>query len=168
MKKQSAGILPYRRSGTGIEVLLGHPGGPFWVKKDQGAWSVLKGEFAEGEAAFDAAKREFAEETGRPAPEGAYLDLGSITNASGKTIFVWAVEHDILTAGFHSNTFDMEWPPKSGKMQQFPEIDRVAWIPLATAPAKMHAGQAEFIIRLAQQLGAPLDVSITNEQTSLL
>lgn len=155
MAKQSAGVLVYRRHGGTVEVLLGHPGGPFWAKKDQGAWSVPKGEVEAGEALIDAAKREFQEELGQPVPEGEYIELGYITRGS-KDIYVWAVEGDLDTSSIVSNTLQIEWPPKSGKQVEIPEIDRAAWILLADAPAKMHTGQDFFIRQLAAKLGTTL------------
>lgn len=152
MKKQSAGLLLYQWKNKKVEVLLGHPGGPFWAKKDKGAWSIPKGEFTEGEVPLEAAKREFSEEMGRPAPEGNYTELGTIKLSSGKLIYAWALEADLAVSTVRSNTFSMEWPPKSGQMQEFPEIDRAMWIPLDAAAEKMHTGQAEFLARLRQQL----------------
>lgn len=148
--------------------MLVHPGGPFWTKKDKGAWSVPKGEYDEGEDSFAAAKREFAEETGRTAPEGDYIDLGEFKRKDGKTVKAWALESDFDVSKIKSNTFEMEWPPKSGQMQAFLEIDKAAWISLAKAPAKMHKGQYVFIERLAEHLGAKLEQPQTTEQISLL
>lgn len=162
MAKQSAGLLLYRRKGGQIEVLLGHPGGPFWAKKDKGAWSLPKGEFDEGEDSLTAAKREFGEEIGQQAPDGEYQEIGTVKLKSGKTIYGWALEADMDVSTVMSNTFEIEWPPKSGKMQEFPEIDRAQWLTLAAAKEKMHTGQSEFIDRLATQLGANLP-----EQASL-
>lgn len=165
MAKQSAGVLVYRRRHGAIEVLLGHPGGPFWARKDKGAWSVPKGELEDGEDLLEAAKREFKEEIGHAAPEGEYIELGSIRRNS-KEIYVWAVEGDLDTSSILSNTFQMEWPPKSGKQIEVPEIDRAAWVPLTTAPEKMHTGQDAFISRLAEALG--MDSQEPPVQQSLL
>lgn len=150
MAKTSAGVLLFRRHGKGVEVLLGHPGGPFWAKKDQGAWSIPKGEFAD-EDPLTAAKREFKEETGHDVPMGECLELG-VVKIPSKTIHCWAVEGDMDVTTIRSNTFEMEWPPKSGEKQAFPEIDKAAWVDITKAPAKMHKGQSEFIERLAQKL----------------
>ncbi|HSX35675.1 MAG TPA: NUDIX domain-containing protein [Patescibacteria group bacterium] len=150
--KQSAGLLLYRRTGSGIDVLLAHPGGPFWAKKDAGSWSAPKGEYATGEDALTAAKREFHEETGLPAPDGDYQDLDQIKQAGGKIVRLFALEADLNLNGFTSNTFEMEWPPKSGQTKTFPECDRAAWTPLGIAPHKLVKGQVEFIDRLAKLL----------------
>jgi predicted NUDIX family NTP pyrophosphohydrolase len=165
-RRQSAGILVYRRRGTEVEVLLGHPGGPFWAKKDAGAWSIPKGEIAEGEDVFEAAKREFTEETGHPAPRGSYLELGSCKNSSGKQIFAWAVEGDLDTATIESNKTTIEWPPKSGTHIEIPEIDRARWVLAADAPKKLHKGQDIFVRRLLEALGIALREP--PEQQSLL
>ena len=154
MAKQSAGILLYRRKKDLLEVLLVHPGGPFWAKKDQGAWSIPKGEY-EGEDALAAAKREFEEETGIPI-EGEILALGQQKQKGGKLVDAWAVEGDLDAERVRSNTFEMEWPPKSGKKQQFPEIDKAGWFPVATALEKINPGQAAFIHELIQKLDIEL------------
>lgn len=153
MKKHSAGILLYRESNGNVEVLLGHPGGPFFARKDQGVWSIPKGEYDEGESPLDAAKREFTEETGQPLPAADYVDLGSVKRSDGKVIYAWAAQGDIDVDAFRSNTFEMEWPPKSGRRQQFPEIDQIAWLPLHEALAKLSPAQTAFIERLAAHLG---------------
>lgn len=152
MTKTSAGILVYRRTDSDIEVLLGHPGGPFWKNKDQGAWSIPKGEF-EDEEPIVAAKREFKEELGHTAPSGEYLDLGSITRKDGKTIYIWAVEGNLDVTNISSNTFEMEWPPHSGQKQSFPEIDKARWFKIEQTADKLHKGQDEFIKRLSEHLG---------------
>ena len=157
MKKQSAGLLLYRKQNGTIELLLGHAGGPFWAKKDKGAWSIPKGEFTDDEDPLHAARREFAEELGAPAPDGTLLDLGSVKRSDGKTVFVWAVEGDFDAAAITSNTFDLEWPPKSGTIQQFPEFDRAAWFEATEASVKLPAYQAPFVTRLAEQLRAAID-----------
>jgi predicted NUDIX family NTP pyrophosphohydrolase len=145
--KQAAGILLFRDSSRGLEVLLAHPGGPLWTRKDDGAWTVPKGQFGEGELPLDAAKREFEEEMGAP-PSGEFLPLGSIKQPSGKVVHVWAARSDFDTAGVKSNTFSMEWPPKSGKTTDFPEIDRAEWYSIETARRKILKGQAPFLERL--------------------
>lgn len=165
-KKPSAGILVYRKKGFSVEVLLGHPGGPFWAKKDTGAWSVPKGEAEEGETLFMAAKREFAEEIGHAAPEGTYVELGSFTRKDGRAVTAWAVEGNLDVTSITSNTLEIEWPPKSGTMLEIPEIDRAAWVPLQDAPNKLHSGQAIFITRLAEALH--VELTDPPEQQSLL
>ncbi|MGA3034359.1 MAG: NUDIX domain-containing protein [Terracidiphilus sp.] len=153
MAKLSAGILLYRIRGGRHEVFLVHPGGPFWRKKDLGAWSIPKGEYLPEENPLDAAKREFREETSFAPPEGDYVALGELRQPSGKVVTAWAVEGDCPDDQVKSNLFSMEWPPKSGRMQQFPEVDRAAWFPLAIAREKILRGQAAFLDRLAERLG---------------
>lgn len=145
MKKTSAGILLYRNDPR--EVFLVHPGGPFWAKKDLGAWSLPKGEFSEGEDPLAAARREFAEETGFPI-DGSFRPLQPLKQPSGKVIYAWAVEGDCDAAAVKSNLFTMEWPPRSGRMQQFPEVDRAAWFPLAEARQRIIKGQLGFLDQL--------------------
>jgi predicted NUDIX family NTP pyrophosphohydrolase len=152
MPKCSAGILLYRKVGSGIELLLVHPGGPFWAKKDQGAWSIPKGEHGAGEDPLAAAKREFAEEVGDVPPEGPYLDLGSIAQPGHKTITVFAIEGTFDATSLRSNLFEMEWPPKSGRMQSFPEVDRAQWFPPNVAREKILTRQAHFIDQLCRHL----------------
>jgi predicted NUDIX family NTP pyrophosphohydrolase len=152
--KQSAGLMAYRRRRGTVEVLLVHPGGPFWKNKDEGAWSIPKGEFGDGEDALIAARREFEEETGF-AVEGPFTPLGSAKQKSGKTAHAWAVEAQVDAAAIRSNTFSMEWPPKSGRMQEFPEVDRAEWFSLEKARVKINAGQAGFLDRLAKALENP-------------
>ncbi|MBS0268321.1 MAG: NUDIX domain-containing protein [Proteobacteria bacterium] len=142
----SAGVLLYRDQ-NGLEVLLGHPGGPYWRKKDEGSWTVPKGEVRNGEDLYKAALREFAEETGFH-PKGAATPLGSVRQAGGKSVHVWAIEADWNPETLVSNPFSIEWPPRSGRMQNFPEIDRAAWFDLATARAKILKSQGEFLNRL--------------------
>lgn len=156
MAKQSAGILLFKRSGNTVKVLLVHPGGPFWAKKDAGAWSIPKGEFMEGEEPFVAAKREFAEELGSPPPDGDYIELGSAKQSSGKVVYGWAIEADFDAKSITSNTFKMQWPPKSGAEQEFPEVDKAAWFPLAQAQAKIVKGQLPLLEALAAHEGQPL------------
>jgi predicted NUDIX family NTP pyrophosphohydrolase len=162
MKKQSAGLLLYRKTAKGLEVLIGHPGGPFWAKKDKTAWSIPKGEFTEDEDAFVAAKREFREEMGIDAPEAEFSELGTFKQPSGKLVHAWAAEADLDTKQVKSNLFDMEWPPKSGQIQQFPEIDKAGWFPLAQALEKVVKGQ----IPLLEKLAETLQISIEEQQTT--
>jgi predicted NUDIX family NTP pyrophosphohydrolase len=143
-KKTSAGILLYRRRNEALEVFLVHPGGPFWAKKDLGAWSLPKGEIEEGEDPLAAAVREFTEETGFPI-DGEFRALPPRRQPSGKTIHVWAIEGDCDPAELRSAMFSMEWPPRSGKQQEFPEVDRGAWFSIAEARQRIIAGQAPFL-----------------------
>jgi predicted NUDIX family NTP pyrophosphohydrolase len=149
MPKTSAGLLMFRRRGPSIEVLLVHPGGPFWANKDLGAWSLPKGEYLNAEEPFAAALREFEEETGI-APRGPFLPLGDIRQPGGKLVTAWAFEDDCDCAAIHSNLFSMEWPRGSGKLQTFPEIDRGGWFELQTAREKILKGQSGFLDRLVQ------------------
>jgi len=144
MSKQSAGLLLFRQGAEGIEVLLAHPGGPFWAKKDDGSWSIPKGELEEGEDPLAAAKREFEEEMGLP-PAGAFLPLQPLKQSGGKLVFAWAVRSDFDPSRLKSNRFSMEWPPKSGRRQEFPEVDRAAWFGVETARRKILKGQAPFL-----------------------
>jgi predicted NUDIX family NTP pyrophosphohydrolase len=145
---RSAGILLYRRAGEGVEVLLVHPGGPFWAKKDAGAWSIPKGEYEAAEGALAAALREFEEETGTaPAPE-RLADLGSVKQRSGKVVSAWAAEGDLDAGAIRSNTFTLEWPPRSGQVREFPEVDRAAWFGLEDARERINPAQAAFLDRL--------------------
>jgi predicted NUDIX family NTP pyrophosphohydrolase len=150
MAKKSAGILVYRRGSHGIEVLLGHPGGPFWTNKDDGAWSVLKGEF-EDEEPLAAAKREFKEETGF-AVDGEFIALTPLRQRSGKTNYFFALEKDFDPAKARSNLFSMEWPPGSGRIGEFPEIDRIAWFGLDEARRKIQPGQRPALDELEDAL----------------
>ena len=143
-KKTSAGILLYRRRGDELEVFLVHPGGPFWAKKDLGAWSLPKGELEDGEEPLAAAAREFREETGFTV-DGEFRPLRPQRQSSGKTILAWAVEGDCDPAELRSGTFSMVWPPRSGKHQQFPEVDRGAWFTIAEARRRIVPGQAPFL-----------------------
>jgi len=152
MPKRSAGILMFRRRGGEIEVLLMHPGGPFWAKKDAGAWSIPKGEYAQGEDALAVAKREFEEETGAR-PDGKFLPLGEVVQAGGKIVTAWALEGDFDPATLTSNRFELEWPPKSGREVSFPEVDRAQWFSPAEAQQKILAAQREFMTRLRDALG---------------
>lgn len=153
-EKHSAGILMYRYRGGSLEVLLLHPGGPFWARKDVGAWSIPKGEFdLDGEEPLSAAKREFAEETGY-AVDGSFIDLGISRQTGGKIVHAWAVQGNLDPSEVKSNTFSMEWPPKSGKRQAFPEIDRANWFDIETSKARINKGQLVFIERLLKKLSA--------------
>ncbi|WP_435131493.1 NUDIX domain-containing protein [Actinacidiphila sp. bgisy144] len=150
--RRSAGLLLFRRTGTGTEVLLGHMGGPFWARRNAGAWTVPKGEYGEGEAPWDAARREFREELGLPAPPGPPLPLGEVVQSGGKHVTVWAVEGDLDPALVVPGTFTMEWPRGSGRTARFPELDRVAWFGLAAAREVVVTAQARFLDRLADRL----------------
>lgn len=147
--RHSAGLLLFRKGLGSLEVLLGHPGGPFWSKKDEGAWTVPKGLIAAGENPLAAARREFAEETGYR-PRGKAISLGEARQRGGKLVHVWAVEGDWNAGKLLSNSFRMEWPPNSGRWQQFPELDRAAWFTLAAARGKILKGQAVFLGRLEE------------------
>jgi predicted NUDIX family NTP pyrophosphohydrolase len=151
MAARSAGLILYKREGGALHVLLAHPGGPFWEKKDRGAWSIPKGLVESHETPLAAAIREFTEETGFAA-EGAFLSLGEVVQGGGKRVAAWAVEGDCDPAAHKPGMFEMEWPPRSGRMEQFPEIDRIAWFTLAEARERILAGQAPFIDRLAAKL----------------
>ncbi len=146
-KKRSAGILLYRWHGPAVEVFLVHPGGPYWAQKDDGAWSLPKGEHDEGEDPLVAARREFTEETGSQVT-GLLYPLRSLTQTSGKVVSAWAVEGDLDPATVKSNLFSMEWPPHSGKRQEFPEVDRGAWFDLPAAYVKLQGGQRGFLEQL--------------------
>jgi predicted NUDIX family NTP pyrophosphohydrolase len=152
MPQRSAGILLYRRRGGAIEVLLVHPGGPFWARKDDGAWSIPKGEYLPGEDPLAAARREFAEETGSPA-EGEATALGAFRQPSGKIVDVWAIEGDFDPATLRSNTFTLEWPPRSGHMREVPEVDRAGWFAPEEAQRKLIKGQRPILKALLQHLG---------------
>lgn len=152
MAKTSAGLILYRMQSGQLEVLLVHPGGPFWGKKDEGAWFVPKGELNVGEEPLAGAKREFEEETGLK-PEGEFLALGSVKQKSGKTIVAWAFEGDCDPSSIKSNTFSIEWPPKSGRQQEFPEIDRAGFFTVTQAKAKMHPVEYPLVLRLHELLG---------------
>ena len=149
--KKSAGVLLYRHLADDVQVFLVHPGGPFWAKKDDGAWSIPKGEFAEGEDALEAAKREFREETGFEIDDRLEA-LESVRQPGGKIVHAWSVEHDIDASAMRSNTFSLEWPPRSGKIQEFPEVDRGAWFELAAARRKILKGQVSLLEQLEQKI----------------
>ncbi|HEX2918706.1 MAG TPA: NUDIX domain-containing protein [Edaphobacter sp.] len=151
MPKRSAGLLMYRRNDDALEVFLVHPGGPFWAKKDLGAWTIPKGEYTDDEEPLAAAIREFREETGFIA-EGAFLPLGEIRQAGGKLVTVWALEGDCDPAALVSISFEMEWPPRSGQRASFPEVDRGAWFSLPEARAHILASQQPLLDRLAHRM----------------
>ncbi|MBI2699820.1 MAG: NUDIX domain-containing protein [Mycobacterium sp.] len=151
MPKLSAGLLLYRARAGVVEVLLAHPGGPFWARKDDGAWSIPKGEYDEGDDPWAAARREFAEELGLPVPDGPRLDFGPVKQPSGKVVTAFAVGGDLDITDARSNTFEMEWPRGSGRMREFPEVDRVGWFAVAQARAKLLKGQRVFLDRLMAQ-----------------
>jgi len=149
---KSAGLLLYRVRDGETEVLLGHMGGPFWARKDERAWSIPKGEYGDDEDALAAARREFAEETGSAPPEGEALALGEVRQSGGKRVVAWALEGDLDPATVRSNTFVMEWPPRSGRQQEFPEIDRAEWFGLGSARSKVVKGQVPLLDALEQKL----------------
>ena len=149
MPKQAAGILMYRRGASRLEVLLAHPGGPLWARKDTGAWTIPKGQFTGSELPLDAARREFEEEMGT-APNGDFQPLGTVKQPSGKVIHAWAAESDFDATTVKSNLFSMEWPPRSGRMGEFPEVDRAGWFSIEEARQKIIKGQAPFLERLLE------------------
>ncbi|MEU2929182.1 NUDIX domain-containing protein [Streptomyces sp. NPDC007251] len=148
--RRSAGLLLFRHTAEGLEVLLGHMGGPLWAKKDAGAWTVPKGEYDPGEPAWEAARREFREELGLAPPDGEAVPLGEVAQKNGKIVTAWAVEADPDLSGFRAGTFTMEWPPRSGRMRRFPELDRVEWLGLERARELVITAQAAFLDRLAE------------------
>jgi predicted NUDIX family NTP pyrophosphohydrolase len=147
-------VLLYRRSGAGVQVLIGHMGGPFWARKDDAAWSIPKGEYGPGEDASTVALREFEEETGSPVPASDLVPLGEIRQSGGKVLTAWAAEGDLDADATTSNTFELEWPPRSGRVQEFPEIDRAAWFGVEEARTRLVAGQVGFLDRLVERLSA--------------
>lgn len=147
---RSAGLLLFRRTGEGVEVLLGHMGGPFFARRDAGAWTVPKGEYDPDEPAWEAARREFEEELGLPPPEGEAVPLGEVRQSGGKVVTAWAVEGDLDPASVVPGTFTMEWPPRSGRTREFPELDRVAWFPPERARELIVSAQAAFLDRLTE------------------
>jgi predicted NUDIX family NTP pyrophosphohydrolase len=151
--KNSAGLLIYREIHDRIEIFLVHPGGPLWAMKDEASWSIPKGEFEDGEDPLEAAKREFSEETGFEVPKGKPLPLEPVKQSSRKIVHAWYLKGDVDASEIHSNMFELEWPPKSGKIQEFPEVDRAAWYSLGEAKFKIHAGQVPIIEQLEQELG---------------
>jgi predicted NUDIX family NTP pyrophosphohydrolase len=152
MPKRSAGILLYRVRDGAVEVLLVHPGGPFWATRDLGAWTIPKGEYEPGEDALAAARREFREETGHEPPEDGLLELGTVRQRSGKVITAWAAAGDLDPAAIASSTFELEWPPRSGTRREFPEVDRAGWFDPDTARQKLLPAQAELVDRLLANL----------------
>jgi predicted NUDIX family NTP pyrophosphohydrolase len=150
-KKQSAGVVLYRIRDSKVEIFLVHPGGPFWTKKDAGAWSIPKGEFADDENPLATAKREFAEETGCII-DGNFIELTPVKQPGGKLVYAWAVEGDCRAESIKSNLFTLEWPPRSGKRKEFPEVDRAAWFDLTTAKEKILKGQVALLEDLERKL----------------
>lgn len=157
MHKNSAGLLLYRFNNKILEVLLVHPGGPFFTKKDSGAWSIPKGEFWEDENPLDAAKREFKEEIGADVPDTDFIELSPIEQKNNKTVYSWAFQGDIDTSTIKSNTFELEWPPKSGKMRSFPEIDKGEWFTIATAKEKINIRQVPLLDELQKKVSLKKD-----------
>jgi predicted NUDIX family NTP pyrophosphohydrolase len=153
MARTSAGVLLYRRGGGGVEVLIGHMGGPFWARKDDAAWSIPKGEHGPDEDPLAVARREFEEEMGSPVPASELVPLGQVRQSGGKVLTVWAAEGDLDADATTSNTFELEWPPRSGRVQEFPEIDRAAWVTVDVARAKLVKGQVPLLDRLLEFLG---------------
>jgi predicted NUDIX family NTP pyrophosphohydrolase len=152
MARRSAGILLYREGADGLEVLLVHPGGPFWTKKDHGAWSIPKGEYEDGDDPLANALREFEEETGTRLEASEPVELGTVVQRGGKQVTAWALAGDLDPASVRSNTFTMEWPPRSGRQSEFPEVDRAEWFGLDEAREKLVPAQAELVDRLARAL----------------
>ncbi|MFF9173470.1 NUDIX domain-containing protein [Streptomyces sp. NPDC014793] len=148
--RRSAGLLLFRRADDGLQVLLGHMGGPFFARKDAGAWTVVKGEYDAAEPAWEAARREFREELGLAPPDGEAVPLGEVVQRGGKVVTAWAVEADLDPETIEPGTFTMEWPPRSGRTQEFPELDRVAWFGLDRAREVIITAQAAFLDRLAE------------------
>jgi predicted NUDIX family NTP pyrophosphohydrolase len=166
MKKLSAGLIVYRKTGKGVEVLIAHMGGPFHAKKDAGHWSIPKGEYDEGEDPKKTAIREFGEELGKEVPEGKWIELGAIKYKNGKLVSAWAIEGELDVKETKSNTFAMEWPPRSGKTQEFLEIDRAAYFSLSVAAQKLIPAQVELIERLAAKLNVPFSPAAESEPPS--
>jgi len=156
MARQAAGILLYRESSRGLEVLLVHPGGPYWAGKDLGSWSIPKGEFGADEAPLDAARREFEEETGT-AVDGRFIALRPVRQPGGKLVFAWALRGDFDPQTLRSNTFTLQWPPGSGRQQAFSEVDRAAWFDVGTARGRIHRGQVPLLDQLLQHLAPDAD-----------
>lgn len=167
MPKLSAGIVLYRRGDKGLEILLVHPGGPFWAKKDEGAWSIPKGEYGEGDDVLLAARREFREETGFDAPTGEPIELGQVKYGN-KVLTAWSLGGSIDARRVKSNTFIMEWPPKTGRKQEFAEVDRAGWFAPAVAKQKLVKGQVELVDRLCEQLDVSADDAENQSQMTLL
>lgn len=154
--RQSAGLLVFRRRGAATELLLAHPGGPFFARRDHGAWTIPKGEYEPDEQPEAAAAREFAEEIGLVPPEGPWIDLGEVRQASGKRVRAFAVEGDLELDAAMSNLFEMEWPVGSGQMRTFPEVDRAEWFEVSEARVRLNAAQSGFVDRLLAKIEAPL------------
>ena len=152
MPKRSAGLLLYRATNGRVEVLIGHPGGPFWARKDEGAWSIPKGEYVEGEDPWTVAQREFEEELGKAPPDGPRIDFAPLKQPSGKVITAFAVRGDLDLEGTFSNAFELEWPKGSGNVREYPEIDRAAWFPVAEAKVKLLKGQRPLLEYLTAAL----------------
>jgi predicted NUDIX family NTP pyrophosphohydrolase len=153
MPRRSAGIALFRRSEPTLEVLLVHPGGPLWARRDAGAWSIPKGEYEDGEDPAAAARREFTEELGSPVPEGELIDLGEVKQRSGKLVRAWALPGDLDATTITSNTFALEWPPRSGRMREFPEVDRAEWFTLEEARERINPAQGALLDRLERAVG---------------
>jgi predicted NUDIX family NTP pyrophosphohydrolase len=151
--KLSAGLLLFRETGGALEVLIGHPGGPFWARKDEGAWSIPKGEYGDGEDPWAVAQREFVEEIGKQPPAGPRIDLSPLRQPGGKIVTAYAVRGDLDLEGTVSNTFTLEWPRGSGQLREFPEIDRVGWFDVAAAREKLLKGQRPLLDQLEEALG---------------
>jgi predicted NUDIX family NTP pyrophosphohydrolase len=151
--KTSAGLLPYRFRDGRLEVLIAHMGGPFWANRDERAWSIVKGEHDAGEDAYAAARREFEEETGKAPPDGEPLELGEVRQRAGKRVVAWAIHGDLDAEQVVSNTFALEWPPRSGEQREFPEIDRAQWLDCAAARRKLVSAQVAFVDALERRLG---------------
>lgn len=153
MARRSAGLLLFRRSGSAkVEVMIGHMGGPFWSGKDERAWSIPKGEYEPDDDPLAAAKREFEEEIGRPPPAGQLIELGEVRQSGGKVVTAWALEADLDVNEITSNTFTIEWPPRSGRLRDFPEIDRAEWVDVETARSKLVKGQLPLLDQLLNSL----------------
>ncbi|HYO04345.1 MAG TPA: NUDIX domain-containing protein [Mycobacterium sp.] len=152
MPRTSAGLLLYRGGADGVEVLIGHPGGPFWARKDEAAWSIPKGEYTDDEDPWVAAQREFVEEIGLPVPDGPRIALPPVKQSGGKIVTAFAVEADLDVTDSVSNTFELEWPKGSGKFKEFPEIDRLAWLSVAEAQVKLLKGQRPLLDALIAHL----------------
>jgi predicted NUDIX family NTP pyrophosphohydrolase len=154
MPRTSAGVLLHRRGASGVEVLIGHMGGPFWARKDDAAWSIPKGEYEPDEDPLAVARREFEEEMGSPVPASDLVPLGQVRQSGGKLLTVWAAEGDLDADATTSNTFSLEWPPRSGRVQEFPEIDRAAWVTVDVARTKLVKGQVPLLDRLLELVGS--------------
>ena len=154
MSRTSSGILMFRTTepGSQLEVLVVHPGGPLWAQKDEGVWSIPKGEHGPGEDPLECARREFEEELGTASPEGPFMDLGEVSQRGGKRVRAWAVAGDLDTERISSNTFEMEWPPRSGRRSSFPEVDRAAWLTMDQARQRLNPAQVGFLDRLLEEL----------------